>query len=200
MAGFFDSAESFQSNNSGLLAEDKLGLSKFGAKYLPEYASILRQQAATPFQMPTGQLALNQRGLTSEQENAVSSPFAEAINQMFSKVSGQTAQRGFLNPANTSAVAGSAAQNVAPQFANLFASMATNNVNQNLERQWQLPQIVEQMRQAKEQQAMGLFSQIPGFLGSSGGGMSTGPGFGQGLTTSLIEAAGRAGGAKNLFS
>lgn len=191
MAGFFDSAESFQVNNSGLLGQDKTDLSKFGGKYLPEYAAILRQKAADPFQLAMPQL--NERGLFAEQERAIASPFEEAIRQMFSRVSGQTAQRGFLNPAATSAVAGSAAQNVAPQFANLFANLASQNVNTR----WMLPLELEKVRQAREAQAMNLFGQIPSFLGGSGGGMSTGPGFGQGLTTALIGAAGTAASGTN---
>ena len=190
--GFFSSSKTTNVNNTGVLPQDKAEFSSFGTKYFPEYASLLRQTAATPFVLPNAQLALSDRGLTSQQEQAVTSPFAEAINQMFSKVSGQTAQRGFLNPAHTSAVIGSATQNVAPSFANLFANMATQNVNDNLNWQRMLPLEQEKVRQAREAQALNAFGMLPAFLGGSGSGMSEGPGFGQGLTTSLISAVGTA--------
>lgn len=76
---------------------------------------------------------LTSSGLYGEQQNA----FTEAIKQAMSRVSGNFAQRGFLRPENIQAVAGSAAQNVLPQFAPL--------IGQNIQARAQIPLMQQQL-------------------------------------------------------
>lgn len=88
---------------------------------------LRRTQAPTGYTTPT----LTATGLLPEQQNA----FTEAVNQAMSRVSGNFANRGFLRPENIQAIAGSAAQNVAPGFANIIA--------QNVAQRTQAPLVQE---------------------------------------------------------
>lgn len=71
--------------------------------------------------------ALNPSGLYPAQNQA----FQQAVQQAVSGLSGNYAQRGMLRPEAIGAIAGSAAQNVAPQFAPL--------IGQNIAAQAQVP-------------------------------------------------------------
>ena len=93
------------------------------------------------YQTPT----LTPTGLYAEQEAALRTPFQQAVEQALGRTSGNYAMRGFNRPENIQAIAGSAAQNVAPQFANLYATLAGQNVAQRT----QAPLIQEQQTQQR---------------------------------------------------
>ena len=92
---------------------------------------------------PTGYTTpiLSERGLLAEQEAGLRAPFQQAVQQALSGVSGAYARRGFTRPENIEAIAGSTAMNVAPQFANLYANLAGQNVAQRT----QAPLVQEDM-------------------------------------------------------
>lgn len=71
-----------------------------------------RTQLPNTYQTPT----LTASGLLPEQQTS----FEQAVRQAMTSASGNFANRGFLRPENIQAIAGSAAQNVAPQFAPLI--------------------------------------------------------------------------------
>ena len=82
-----------------------------------------RTQNAPTYSLPS----LTQTGLYPAQDQA----FRQAVQQAVSGLSGNYAQRGMLTPDAIGAIAGSAAQNVAPQFAPL--------IGQNIQAQAQVP-------------------------------------------------------------
>ena len=195
--GFFSSSSQQQNSNTGLDLFDKSSLSGWALPQIMAGVQRGKSYAETPFTLPTMAFpTLSPRGLFAEQESALASPFAEAVRQALGQASSNAATRGFLNTENIQAIAGSAAQNVAPRFAELFANTAGQNVGAKTafeQSQLQgLPMQLEQIRQARLQQYLTGLGQIPGFLGSSGSSSSSGPGFGQGLTTSIIGAMGSA--------
>ena len=144
---------------------------------------------------------LNNLGLYQPQQNA----FSEAVKQALGQTSGNFAQRGFLRPENIQAIAGSAAQNVAPQFAGLLSNIyggVMNTAGQNVGSQlafdqyqrqqlpFQIQSAEEQIRQQRMNAWRDQLALIPGFLGSSGSGSSSGPGLGYGMTTALFGGIG----------
>ena len=88
-----------------------------------------RTNAPVNYQTPQ----LTSSGLLPEQQGA----FTEAVNQAMSRASGNFANRGFLRPENIQAIAGSAAQNVAPAFAPF--------IERNVAQRTQAPLIQEDM-------------------------------------------------------
>ena len=99
----------------------------FGAGNLIDTAT-LRTRAPVEYTLPS----LSPRGLTTEQEaqaglteQSLRTPFQQAVEQALGRTSGNYAMRGFNRPENIQAIAGSAAQNVAPQFAQLFANLGS---------------------------------------------------------------------------
>ncbi len=105
----------------------------------------------TTYQTPT----LNGMGLLPEQAAGLQQPFQQAVQQSLGQFSSNYANRGFMRPENIQAIAGSAAQNVAPQFANLYANLAQQNVAQRT----QAPLITEEQtrqRFADMLQALGM--------------------------------------------
>jgi len=99
----------------------------------------LFQRAQSPVNYQTPQLDAS--GLQSEQATALQQPFQQAVNQALGRFSSIGAQRGFLRPENVQAIAGAAAQNVAPQFAQLISGMGT----QNLQQRTQAPLVQEDL-------------------------------------------------------
>lgn len=120
-----------------------------------------RAQSNVPYQLPT----LDASGLQAEQANALQNPFQQAVNQALGRFSSIGASRGFLRPENVNAIAGAAAQNVAPQFAPLITGMAT----QNLQQRTQAPLIQEDLarqRFADLLQALGITGNLVGGSGT----------------------------------
>jgi hypothetical protein len=130
---------------------------------------------------PTGLPALDSMGLYPGQTNA----FAQAIRQANSQFSGTAANRGMLSPENIGAIAGSAAQNVLPQFAPL--------ISQNYAQQ-------EQLGQSRFGQLVNLLQTYPGLLGqqssSTSQGQAEGPGLGYQVLGSFAGGFGQALGSK----
>lgn len=123
-------------------------------------------EKTTPYTLP----GLTSTGLYEPQQNA----FSEAVRQALSQTSGNFAQRGFNRPENIQAIAGSAAQNVAPQFAPL--------IGQNIQAQAQVPLLQNQLDTARLTQLMNylglganlLGGQSQSFSGSSSFGVQGG--------------------------
>ena len=116
-----------------------------------------RTEQPTNYQTPT----LTASGLLPEQQGA----FTEAVNQAMSRASGNFAGRGFLRPENIQAIAGSAAQNVAPGFANMIAQ----NVNQRT----QAPLVIEDLIRQRFGDLMNAFNSGLTGLGAQSFGQSS---------------------------
>ena len=153
----------------------------------------------TPTPFPT----LDAMGLFPGQRTG----FDEAVKQSSSMFSGNLAARGFLSPENVGAIAGSAAQNVMPQFAPLIGTNLTNKANfdQNVgfQNQGQLLDAAqggltaslspENVRQARNKQLQdyinGITSALGGQATASGTGQTVFPSFGQALGTGVATGA-----------
>ena len=123
-----------------------------------------RSQSQVPYQLPS----LDASGLQAEQAQALQNPFQQAVNQALGRFSSIGASRGFLRPENVNAIAGAAAQNVAPQFAPLISQMAT----QNLQQRTQAPLVQEDLarqRFADLMNALGLGGTLLGVQATSFG-------------------------------
>ena len=144
-----------------------------GVQLRPSLLSTLEGRTTQPTGYTTP--ALTSTGLLPEQQNA----FTEAVNQAMSRTSGNFANRGFLRPENIQAIAGSAAQNVAPNFASLIA--------QNVGQRTQAPLIQEDILRNRFNdliQALGL-----------GGTLLGGQSLSQGKSSSMgVQAQGGTGG------
>ena len=129
---------------------------------------------------------LNNLGLYQPQQNA----FSEAVKQALGQTSGNFAQRGFLRPENIQAIAGSAAQQVAPQFAPL--------IGQNIQQQAQVPLLQQQLDTARLTALMNylglganlLGGQAQSFSGSNSFGVQASGGFGDKGQQSLLKMLG----------
>ena len=149
----------------------------------------LQARADSPVTYQTPELS--SRGLFAEQEAGLRQPFEQAVSQAMSRASGNFAQRGFLRPENIQAIAGSAAQNVAPAFANLYTNLAAQNVNQRT----QAPLVQEEMIRQRFSDllaALGLTQNALGGSSQTSSGVQN-SGFLGSLATSAIGAAGQAG-------
>ena len=107
---------------------------------------------------------------------AVSPAFSEAVSQAMNKMSGNFGARGFNTPRAVSAIAGSAAQNVAPQFAELFANTAV----QDAQGRAQVPLIQEDMARKRFADLLGALGINIQALGGQSEGSSYSKGFGTG--------------------
>ena len=116
----------------------------------------------TPYALPE----LTSSGLYGEQQNA----FTEAIKQAMSRAGGNFAQRGFLRPENIQAIAGSAAQNVLPQFAPL--------IGQNIQQRASVPFLQNQLDTARLTQLMNYLGLGANLLGGQAQSFSGGSSFG----------------------
>lgn len=115
---------------------------------------------------------LTATGLLPEQEAGLRQPFEQAVTQAMNRASGNFANRGFLRPENIQAIAGSAAQNVAPAFAPLYADLAAQNVAQRT----QAPLVLEDVtrrRIADFLQALGINVEALGGTSRSSGGSNS---------------------------
>src|SRR3990167_1997234 len=142
-----------------------------------DFAKQLRRQLENPYAKfgavrPT--MNLDAMGLTPGQRSG----FDQAIQQAFSRASGGAAMQGQLRPKNFSAVAGSAAQNVLPQFAPLMS--------QNLAMQFQQGMQNNQQQQGMEAdrliKMLGVLNQYQISTGKQ-----RGPGAGYNATNSASE-------------
>lgn len=121
-----------------------------------------RTQAPVNYAAPT----LTASGLLPEQQNA----FSEAVNQAMSRTSGAFANRGFLRPENIQAIAGSAAQNVAPAFAPVIA--------QNVALRTQEPLIREDLMRNRFNDLLQALGIIPAALGGESSSIGKSSSFG----------------------
>lgn len=132
--------------------------------------------------MPIQPTALNEFGLYKGQQDA----FGEAVSQALGKLSGNFANRGFNTPRSINAIAGSAAQNVLPQFAPLMGqqigaqdqfrhqlSLAPEEVR--LKRQQQLTEFFQALSQALGQTSTSFGNASSFSVGGNVGGGSAGP-------------------------
>lgn len=177
--GFFDPSyqQQTQSSNSGLLPADRALISARSPGQLQQ----LWDQGQSAYGAPAGLPELTANGLYAPQENA----FASAIQQANSQFSGTAAGRGQLSPMNIGSIAGSAVQNVLPQFAPLIGQNVTNALN-----------MPEQIRQQRFAQLLALTGQYSGFLGNTSQGQSTGTGAGLGYSLANTFAGGAGAAAK----
>jgi hypothetical protein len=148
----------------------------------PGYSSFFPEQGVLPSlldrttNLGSALPTLTSSGLYPQQQDA----FSTAVQQALGQVSGSYAQRGFLRPENINAIAGSAAQNVMPQFMGL--------IGQNI----QAPELVMQQRM---NQFMDFLKTVLGAPGGTGQGSASawnvglGTG-GQGVGSGGITAAG----------
>lgn len=139
----------------------------------PMFGNVFDQ----PFQaiQPT---ALNSMGLYGGQQEA----FGQAVSDALGKLSGNFTARGFNTPRVVSALAGSAAQNVLPQFAPLMGQqISTQDALRH-----QLSMAPEQVRQQRTLQLAQFIQALSGALGQNQ------VGFGSG-TSSSWNAQGSAG-------
>ena len=142
-----------------------------------DFAKQLRGQLENPyarFKPVQGTMNLDRMGLTEGQRSG----FDQAIQQAFSRASGTAAMAGQLRPENFGAVAGSAAQNVMPQFAPLMS--------QNLGMQYQQGIQNNQQQQGMESdrlnKMLGVLNQYQVNTGKQ-----RGPGMGYNATNSAAD-------------
>lgn len=173
-----------QQQSSGLIGSDKRNMSSYIGQRLPGQMTTLWERANEPYRLPLGMPSIDEStGLLTPQRTA----FDQAVKQAFSKASGTAAMAGQLTPENFSAVAGSAAQNVLPQFAPMI-----QDVSQYRQALSQVPETVFQQRM---QQYLASLGSVPGLLGSQG----TGAGLGYNVVSAFAGGLGSSVGAKNCW-
>lgn len=131
--------------------------------------------------------ALTSSGLLQEQQGA----FEEAVRMAMGRTSGNYAQRGMNRPENIMAIAGSAAQNVAPAFAPLIAQNVAQRTNEPL-----VQEDITRKRFADLLQALGLGGNLVGSRGTSSG-ASTGFNAGYGGSISAGNTSSNIGSQTN---
>ena len=128
---------------------------------------------------------LNAQGLFPQQQSA----FEQAVRQATSQISGNYAGHGMLLPQHIGAIAGSAAQQVMPQFAPLIGQQVTN-----------AGVLPEQVTQNQINQLLQLISTYPGLLGGAGTVISQGtsnfPTMLQSILPAFAQGAGQGGFSK----
>lgn len=170
-----------QKTSSGLEGADRRNFSRYIAGNVPGQMSDLWSRATKPYELPLGMPSIDEStGLLTPQRTA----FDQAIKQAFSGASGTSAMRGQLRPENFSAVAGSAAQNVMPQFAPLIQDVSQYRN--------QLAQVPETVFQQRMQQYLSALQTAPGLLGAQG----TGAGLGYNVASAFAGGYGQGAGAK----
>lgn len=161
--------------SSGLTGMDKRNMSSYIGQRLPGQMTTMWENANKPYELPLGMPSVDEStGLLTPQRTA----FDQAVKQAFSHASGTSAMAGQLRPENYSAVAGSAAQNVMPQFAPLIQDVS--------QYRQQLAQVPETVFQQRMQQYLSSLGNVPGLLGSQG----TGPGLGYNVVSAFAGALG----------
>ena len=149
-------------------------------------AEPLRPTPLQPGGLFAGQQGVGASGLYPGQETG----FAEAVRQATSRLSGGFANRGFMTPRAIGAIAGSAAQNVLPQFAPLMGQQIGG---ENILRGEQL-RSQDQFRFAAEQLRQQEFYNYLQSLIAAMGGTSTGVGAGQMPINTSVGYSYRGGG------
>ena len=151
-------------------------IAQFGFENIRALSGPLAQR----IDQPTPTLPLTPEGLFPQQQQA----FRTAVQQALGTSSSDFARRGFLRPENINAIAGSAAQNVMPQFLPL--------ISQNVVQAALTP---EQVTQNRINQLMQLIGIYPGLLGGIGTQISTGqtnfPSFMQTFGTNMAQGLGQ---------
>lgn len=138
-----------------------------GMKPEEQFGNILERRVTGPQPTLPG---LSKFGLYQPQQAAWDQGFGQAVTQALSRLSGNFANRGFLNPENINAIAGSAAQNVAPQF----AAMAIPTAGQNIVSGVTIPEDIFANRASTLRDFQALLAQlITGGSTSAGTGHST---------------------------
>lgn len=196
--GAFNFSRSAQDSTSSSQSRSGLGLEEYGSASRhaldtlfggyggpgarSTFEDILRAPTPTFQYAP----AIPAGGLFPEQQAGID----QFGRDLFSRFSGQSAQRGFLNPANTAAVAGSAMTAAAPSLLSLIQR------NRELARQQELERLnslfmPQQFKMNATQPFLNFAGLLPGFLGSTstsqawssggstGGGLSGGTGGGK---------------------
>lgn len=110
------SSNSSGKQNSGLLENDKTGISSYAAGLAPQFGGSMMNFMNAP--MPS--FDLGKYGVASEFDPAI-----ETLgNNMFSKASSTAGARGMLSPENLLGVIGSGVRQAAPQLAQFADSAA----------------------------------------------------------------------------
>jgi hypothetical protein len=162
--GSFDPEQSQQTQSSqqGLWGNERAAI----AGRTPGDVTQLWNAGTTAYNTPSTLMPLDNLGLYAPQRNA----FDQAIRQANSQFSGAAAGRGQLSPDNIGAIAGSAAQNVVPQFAPL--------IGENVRNATLIPE-VERANRFGQLQA--ILQTYPGLLGGTSEGQGTREGAGLGF-------------------
>lgn len=162
------SASSLQQQAFAQFPELQKAIAQFGFENVQSLANPLSERINAP--IPT----VGASGLYPEQEQS----FRTAVQQALGAFSGQYARQGMLNPQHVDAIAGAAAQAVAPQFAQMIGQQLV---------------APEQITQNRINQLLSLISTYPGLLGGQATQVSQGqtnfpgliqsmlPGFAQGV-------------------
>ena len=149
-------------------------IAEFGFGNIQSAAPALQNRAGAEFQYPQ----LNATGLFPEQQAG----FDQAVRQAASQISGNYAGHGMLLPQHIGAIAGSAAQQVMPQFANLIGAQVG-----------QQALVPEQVTQNRINQLLQLISTYPGLMGGQATSISQGqtnfPSFIQSIFNAIPGAA-----------
>src|SRR3990167_10575980 len=161
----------------------RMGEGRFwpGSAYQPTTPTPLQ-----PGGLFAGQQGVGASGLYPGQETG----FAEAVRQATSRLSGGFANRGFMTPRAIGAIAGSAAQNVLPQFAPLMGQqIGGENIlrGEQLRSQDQFSFAAEQLRQQE------FYNYLQSLIAAMGG-TSTGVGAGQMPINTSVGYSYRGGG------
>lgn len=173
-----------QQQSSGLTPADRQRFSAYLGDSTPQRMTTLWETAQRPYQLPLGMPEVDEpTGLLKPQRAA----FDEAVKQAFSRASGASALAGQLRPDNLSAVAGSAVQNVLPQFAPLIQEVSQYRQG--------LSQVPETVFQQRMQQYLASLNAAPGLLGSQG----TGAGLGYNALGAWMGAARSTSNTTNYF-
>ncbi len=141
---------------------------------------------------------LNSNGLYAGQQNLYDTGFNQAVTKALSGFSGNEAARGFLQPSAVANIAGSAAQQVAPQFAQFALPLAGHNILQQTT-------VPEQLMQGRTNQLIDFLKSLMGVPGGTGQGSGSSFTFGLGnslasignnsSTTNTVGGGGAAAGA-----
>mgnify|MGYP001611720645 CR=1 FL=1 len=149
-------------------------------------AELMRQRTA-PGAGPQWP-GLTSTGLYEGQQQLYDTGFSQAVTQALSRFSGNEAARGFLQPNAVANIAGSAAQQVAPQFAAMAMPLAGQNILQSMLGP-------EQIDQSRINQYMDLIrTMLSGGTGGTGQGSGSSNAFGFNVSGGIGPSGG--GGAK----
>jgi hypothetical protein len=167
ISGAYETSEKQESQESGLSPAVRAQLGNLGSYTAgnfvnPFLKARLSPEAISRYQLP----GLTSSGLFQEQQNLYDTGFNQAVTQALSRFSGNQAARGFLNSNAVANIAGSAAQHVAPQFAQFAMPVAGQNILNKL-------LVPEQLTQASINQMIDFLKTILGVGGGTGVGSAS---------------------------